>query len=179
MEIIVAQNVLHLQFMHATNSMPPGPRLRGLRSLAAFTLVETVMSVAVISVFLTLGYATLLLSNRQAMANRLYTLAEEMARDQIDRLQTAAPYNPQFPAPLGPQIPAELTLDSARGGPSIQTLPLYTDPSNGNVVINAQLTTSVTDVGSFNTRAAQVTVSYAFGSRVYQVRMNTLRTSDS
>jgi hypothetical protein len=47
------------------------------------------------------------------------------------------------------------------------------------VVINALLTTSVTDAGSLNTRGAQVTVSYVFGSHAYQVKMNTLRTSDS
>lgn len=149
-------------------------------SRAGITLVETTMSIAVLSLFLAMGYATLLIANKNAMISRLYTLAEEMARDQIDQIETASPYNPQFVAPLGPQIPPALVLDSARGNtPLVQTLPLYTDPNTGTTVVNAQVSTSVTDVGSLNSRAATVTVSYTFGKRSYQVKMNTIRTSDS
>ncbi len=138
------------------------------------------MSVAVLSVFVAFAYASMLISNRQATVNRLYTLAQEVARNQIDRIQTVAPFNPQFTAPLGPQIPAELALDSTRGNtPLTQTVPLYVDPATGAVVINATLSTSVTNIGSFNARAATVTVSYTYLGRPYTVRMNTLRTSDS
>lgn len=150
-----------------------------LSKASGLTLVETMMSIAVLSLFLSFGYGTLLLANKDAMIHRLYTLAEEMARDQIDRIESASPYNPQFVAPLGPQIPNELILDTARPGALVQTLPLYTDPNSGNAVVNATVTTSVTDTGTNNVRAAKVTVSYTFGKRTYQVQMNTLRTSDS
>jgi type II secretory pathway pseudopilin PulG len=142
-------------------------------------LVETTLSIAVLSIFCVLAYASMLASNRQATVNRLYTLAQEMARDQIDRLETVGPYNPQFPAPLGPQIPTDLVLDSVRGGPATQTLTLYADPASGKTIATATLTTSITDTNSLNTRAASVTVSYTFSGRSYTVRMNTLRTSDS
>jgi len=119
----------------------------------------------------TFGYATILAANRTAVSNRLFTLAQEIARDQVDRLQCASPYNPQItPA----QIPADLVL-----GTTTKTTPLYVDPTSNSTVINATLTTVVSDLGSLNARGAIVTVQYNFRGRNYQVQMNTIRTSDS
>jgi hypothetical protein len=137
------------------------------------------MSLAVFALIAALSCGALMAVNRQAVVNRLYTLAQEMARDQIDRIQSVTPYNPQLPPPAGPQIPAELILDSDRGGPLVQTLPLYVDPANGNVVVTARMTVSITNPGVFNARAASVVVDFDFRGRFYRVQMNTLRTSDS
>lgn len=145
------------------------------------TLAETAMSVAILSLFIAFAYAAMMISNRQAMVHRLYTLAEEMARNQIDRIEAVGPFNPQFTAPMTAQIPAELVLDSTRSNLPLTSnnLPLYTDPDSSAVVVTATMTTSVTDTGTLNTRAALVTVTYTFAGRTYAVKMNTLRTSDS
>jgi prepilin-type N-terminal cleavage/methylation domain-containing protein len=140
------------------------------RSAAAgFTLVEVIIAGALMSLCATFAYATILVSNRTAVTNRLFTLAQEMARDRIDRLQCAAPYNPQMS-----QVPPDLAL-----GTRSQTLPLYVDPTSNATVVTATLTTAISDLGSYNARNGLVTVSYTFRGRTYQVQMNTLRTSDS
>ncbi len=132
------------------------------------------MSVSVLGIFLAFAYAAMLVSNRQAMVHRLYTLAEEMARDRIDRVLASSPFNPQFtPA----QIPADLMITGPTPVPV--TVPLYTDPGTGEVMLNAQITTVIADTGSLNTYSALVTVSYTFAGRNFTVQMNTLRTSDS
>lgn len=140
------------------------------RSTAAgFTLIEVTVAAALMSLCATFAYATILVSNRTAVVNRLFTLAQETARNQIDRLECAAPFNPQMN-----QIPPDLAL-----GIQSQTVPLYVDPTSNATVINATLTTAITDLGSYNARSGVVTVTYTFRGRTYQVQMNTLRTSDS
>lgn len=140
------------------------------RSTAAgFTLVEVTIAGALIALCATFAYATILVSNRTAVSNRLFTLAQEIARDRIDRLECAAPYNPQMS-----QVPPDLAL-----GTRTQTVPLYVDPTNSATLVTATLTTAIADLGSYNARSGLVTVSYTFRGRTYQVQMNTLRTSDS
>jgi prepilin-type N-terminal cleavage/methylation domain-containing protein len=136
-----------------------------------FTLVEVLVGLSIMALCATLAYATILTSNRTAVVNRLYTLAQEMARNQIDRIQCATPYNPQLKPP---QVPSELAL-----GTSTSTLPLYTDPTNNAAVVTASVKTEIADLGSYNARSALVTVQYVFRGRTYRVQMNTLRTSDS
>ena len=133
-----------------------------------FTLVEVMVGTSLMSLCATFAYAAILMSNRTAVTNRLYTLAQELARNQIDAIECAAPFNPQFsPA----QIPAALTTNSS-------TVPLYVDPTSNATVVTATVATTVADVGN-NTRSALVTVSFVFRGKTYQVQMNTLRTSDS
>lgn len=140
------------------------------RSTAAgFTLVEVTIAGALMSLCATFAYATILVSNRTAVVNRLFTLAQEAARNQVDRLQCVSPYNPQLS-----QIPSDLAV-----GTRTVTVPLYVDPTRSATVITANLTTTITDLGSYNARSGMVTVSYTFRGRSYQVQMNTLRTSDS
>jgi type II secretory pathway pseudopilin PulG len=154
-----------------SKTLPAERPSRWARRSAAggFTLVEVIVAGGLMSLCAAFAYATILVSNRTAVSNRLFTLAQEMARDQIDRLQCAAPYNPQMS-----QIPADLAL-----GTRTQTVPLYIDPTRNATVVNATLTTVVSDLSSYNARSGLVTVSYAFRGRTYQVQMNTLRTSDS
>lgn len=141
------------------------------RRWAAFTLVEVMVATAVMSIVATFAYATILATNRSAVSNRLYTMAQEMARDQVDRIECATPFNPQL---TPPQLPPELTL-----GTTTKTVPLYVDPTTSATVVNATMTTLVTDTGSYNSRAALVTVQFVFRGHTYQVQMNTLRASDS
>ncbi len=140
------------------------------RSTAAgFTLVEVTVAAALMSLCATFAYATILVSNRTAVVNRLFTLAQETARNEIDRLECASPFNPQMN-----QVPPDLAL-----GIQSQTVPLYIDPTSNATVVTATLTTAITDLGSYNARSGVVTVTYSFRGRTYQVQMNTLRTSDS
>jgi prepilin-type N-terminal cleavage/methylation domain-containing protein len=156
--------------MPANFPFPERPSAWARRSTAAgFTLVEVTIAGALMSLCATFAYATILISNRTAVTNRLFTLAQEIARNEIDRLQCAAPYNPQMS-----QVPADLAL-----GIRSSTVPLYIDPTSNATVVTATLTTAITDLGSYNARSGVVTVSYTFRGRTYQVQMNTLRTSDS
>jgi prepilin-type N-terminal cleavage/methylation domain-containing protein len=156
--------------MPAIFSSTAQPSAWARRSAAAgFTLIEVTVAAALMSLCATFAYATILVSNRTAVVNRLFTLAQETARNQIDRLDCAAPYNPQMS-----QVPPELVL-----GIQSQTVPLYVDPTSNATVVTATLTTAVTDLGSYNARSGVVTVTYTFRGRNYQVQMNTLRTSDS
>ncbi len=134
------------------------------------------LSIALVGLISAVSYGALLSTNRFAMQTRLQTLAQGVARDRVDRVQSVTPYNPHFPQA---QVPVELVLDSARGGPRLETVPLYVDPSTNVATVTAAVSTSVTSVGSYNARAAFVTVTYTFAGREHQVRMNTLRTSDS
>ncbi len=147
---------------------------------SGLTLVEAMISLAILALLTASAFAALESANRQAMTARLYTLAETMARDQLDRLQNIGPFNPQQPASLGgPQIPPELVVDSARGGPVVQEIPLYIEPTSNTPLVTARISTSVTDAHNYNARAIRVQVNFQFRGRDHQVQMGTLRTSDS
>jgi hypothetical protein len=139
-------------------------------------MIEAMVTLAVLSLLAASAFTVLERATRYAMTARLYTLAETLARDEIDRLQVVGPFNPQNPAWAGgAQIPPELAL----GGPNTRQVPLYTDPQTNQVLTTAEVSTSILDVGSLNTRAAQVRVTFEFRGQTHEVRMNTLRTSDS
>src|SRR4051812_25980589 len=74
--------------------MPPSGMRRRTRAMAAFTLIEVTVAASLMAMCATFAYATILSANRAAVSNRLYTLAQETARDQIDKLQFASPFNP-------------------------------------------------------------------------------------
>ena len=135
------------------------------------------ISIAMVGLVSAFAYGSLLSANRFAMQSRLQTLAEGVARDRVDRVQCVTPYNPHFPQP---QIPIELVLDSARGGPRVEEdVPLYVDPATSLAAVTAKVSTSVVSAGAQNARVATITVQYTFAGREHEVRMNTLRTSDS
>jgi hypothetical protein len=139
-------------------------------------MVEAMITLAVLSLLAASAFTVLERANRYAMTARLYTLAETLARDEIERLHVVGPFNPQNPSWAGgPQIPPELAL----GGPNTRQVPLYTDPQTDQVLTTAEIQTTIRDVGSMNTRAGQVRVAFQFAGRMHEVRMNTLRTSDS
>lgn len=135
------------------------------------------VSIALVALTSAFAYGSLLSANRFAMQSRLQTLAEGVARDRVDRVQCVTPFNPQFPQP---QIPPELVLDSLRGGPQVEeSVPLYVDPATSEAPVTARVSTSVVSAGGHNARVATVTVQYTFAGRQHEVRLNTLRTSDS
>lgn len=148
------------------------------RVLMGFTLVEVLVAVAVLGLVAGGSIWALSLSNRYASVARLYTGAETVAQNQIDRIMTDSPFNPQ----LG-QIPAVLTL----GTSSPQTVTIYSEPSGVNGLthtIVGQMVTTVTNTNvitqsqSLNLYSATVVVTYSYRNRNYRVQLNAMRASD-
>src|SRR5580765_5728247 len=76
--------------------MPVSGMLIRRKNASAFTLLEVTVAASLMSLCATFAYATILAANRAAVSNRLFTLAQEVARNQIERLQFASPFNPQL-----------------------------------------------------------------------------------
>jgi type II secretory pathway pseudopilin PulG len=139
------------------------------------TIVEVLVSLAVIGLFASSAMWALMMMNNRAVVSRLYTGAQTIAQNQIDLMFCDAPYNPQKS-----QVPSELAV-----GTQTQTnVPIYTDPATNDVAVAGTVTSTVTDTGTsyggygLNVYSITVTVSYQFRGKNYQVTMNTLRTSD-
>jgi type II secretory pathway pseudopilin PulG len=142
---------------------------------AAFTLVEIVVALGLVSLIAMTSLWTLSDVNRQAAAHRLFTEAQAIAQNQIELFQTDGPFNPQLN-----QIPLSLQLDKRWK----QGVTIYTDPHNDSIVVTGNLTTTVLDpaisIGgvSLNLRQVTVRLDYIFGGHTYVVRMNSMRASD-
>jgi hypothetical protein len=116
--------------------------------------------------------------NSVAGMSRNSTGAYTVAMNQIDRILSASPFNPQNKNDDGtanPQIPAVLTL----GLTTTLDVPVYKDPVNG-VVVPGTMDTQIQDISSstvFMYRAT-VTVKYRYLNRNYAFSMSTIRSSD-
>ena len=100
---------------------------------------------------------------------------------------TTAPAAP--PAVTSAYYPYYPYFRTATGQPLKKQAFIYRDPVTGSVVVTGELTTHITDAAlsmtyinatptNLNTRRAAITVSYDFKSRLYDVKMDTLRTAD-
>ncbi len=134
---------------------------------SGFTLVEAMIALAIIATLITLGYPAMQICNRNATWARMQTLADELARNQIDQIETAAPYDTTH-------TPAVLT-----SGTTTTTTPLYVDPATGATVLTATVATTITSTGSNNILAGSVTVTYVYRGKSYTVTMNTMRGTDT
>ena len=106
------------------------PKAETFQSRSAFSIVEVLVSVAVLTLLGTGGIAGLLSINRLVVSNRLTTNAQALAQSRLDRI-LAEPY------PAGAPPPAELTV-----GTSAQTgVPIYTDPLSNNVIVAGTIST--------------------------------------
>ena len=150
---------------------------RGLRRDEAFTLVEVL--VATIFIGLVAGSVVwgLNMLHHRATLNRLYTQAQTICQERIDRVLTAGPYNPSAtPA----QTPPELMPDQ-----SPTPVPVSTAPGNP---VTGTMTTTVTSAGlrypdddegtNLRIKQAKVVVDYNFRGKNYKVEMNTMRAPD-
>ncbi len=147
------------------------------RCAAGFTLTEVLVALAMIGLMASSALWALVIINADASVARLYTGAMTVAQARIDLILSDTPFDPQLDEyPAG----GELNL-----GTQTQTVPIYTDPSTGNVVVSGTMTTTISDPGltingnSLNTYQATVTVTYQYRNRNYTVKMNTLRASDA
>jgi type II secretory pathway pseudopilin PulG len=157
--------------------------IRGRSVSAAFTLVEAVVAISLVGLGITSAVAALTKFNAFASSSRNSTGAYAAVMNQIDAIETAAPFNP-----ANNQIPEELTLDANRpsGLPKSETVRVYlykdpVDPTSEVRVVDGTLKTSVEidpTANGVTLYRATVTVDYTYLNRSYKFSMSTLRASD-
>jgi type II secretory pathway pseudopilin PulG len=154
------------------------------RATAAFTLVEAMVAISVLAIGVASAVGALTKFNSIASISRNATGAYAAVMNQIDLIQSDAPFNPGKTNPDGTaQIPPELQL----GTQTQNNVPVYQDPNTG-VVVSGTMTTTVSDISSTYTQGSQtypvtmyqavVTVTYTYLSRNYSFSMSTIRASD-
>jgi len=154
------------------------------RATAAYSLAETMVSLSVLGIGVASMVGALTQFNSNASITRNATGAYAAVMNQIDLLQSDAPFNPQKTNPDGTaQIPPELQL----GTQTQNNVPIYQDPNTG-VVVSGTMTTTISDISSTYTQGSQtfpltmyqavVTITYTYLNRNYSFSMSTIRTSD-
>lgn len=152
--------------------------LNRAQSRFGFTLVEVLVAVVLLGLASASGLWSLSQANNFASISRLYTGAETAAQNQIDRIMTDSPFNPQ----LG-QVPAVLAL----GISAPQTVTIYSEPAGANGqthAITGQMVTTVTSNNvvtqsqNLNIYSATVIVTYSYRGKNYRVQLNAMRASD-
>jgi type II secretory pathway pseudopilin PulG len=157
---------------------------RKARVVAAFTLVEAMVAISVLGIGVASAVGALTKFNSIASISRNATGAYAAVMNQIDLIQSDAPFNPGKTNPDGTaQIPPELQV----GTQTQNNVPIYQDPNTG-VVVSGTMTTTVSDISSTYTQGSQtypvtmyqavVTVTYTYLSRNYSFSMSTIRASD-
>lgn len=148
--------------------------------LAAFTLTEAAVAIALIGITMTAFMVAMTGLNQSASVARNATGAAAVVQNQIDLILSDGPFNPQKTNADGtPQIPPELVL----GSHVTPNVPIYREPATG-IVVSGTLTTTVTDMSttlngiSMSTYRADVQVTYTYRSKSYSMTRSTLRTSD-
>lgn len=147
---------------------------------AAFSLAEVMVAVGIFGIMASSSIVALNQMNNRAFISRCQTGASTVAQNQIDLILSDMPFNPQKN-----QIPPELTIGTTlQGSATNPTLPVYTDPRVGGIVVYGWMTTTIADTATTMNGVAlsvyriSVQVTYKFRGRTYAVTMNTMRCSD-
>ena len=166
-------------WQHSINFATPLKLSAHLRQ-AAFSLAEVMVAVGVFGIMASSSIVALNQMNNRAFVSRCQTGASTVAQNQIDLILSDMPFNPQKN-----QIPPELAIGTTnKGSVTSPTLPVYTDPRAGGIVVYGWMATTVTDTVTTVNGAAlsiyrvSVKVSYKFRGKTYAVTMNTMRCSD-
>jgi len=148
---------------------------------AAFTLVEILVSLAVLGTMSGGAYVGFTAINQYAVSSRLYSQAQTVAQNQIDLILSDGPFDPNI---VPPKVPAVLAL----GTTVKDNVFIYTDPRTDEVLVRGKMTTIITDapdsmtlgadVSKLNLRRCTVQVSYTFRNTNYVVSLDTMRTAD-
>ena len=151
--------------------LPPGVRVLADRR-SGFSLAEVLCAVALLGIAGSAVLWGLTTLQKHATINRLYTQAQTICQNQIDRVLTNGPYNP-----ANGQTPTELTNQTT-------TVQISSAPENP---VSGTMTTTVADTGlkypagtgtDLNIKQAKVVVAYTFRSKAYSVELNTMRAPD-
>jgi len=165
--------------MGSEQPLPNSGRLRcgSRRRLAGLTLVEVMVSAAMIGLTCTVVMFAFAQLNQMSMITRLYSGACTYAQSQVDYLDTVGPFQPQ-----NSYVPTVLTP-----GTTTSNVIVYQDAISG-FTIDGTLTTTVSTSNTSYTSGsttdtlylytATVTVTYSYRSRNYTVSLSTCRTSD-
>jgi prepilin-type N-terminal cleavage/methylation domain-containing protein len=162
---------------------------------AGFTMVETVVAIAVLGLGVASTIGALTKINSIAAMSRNATGAYTVLMNQVDLFQSMSPFNPQKTNQNGTaQIPKDTqrtlaTYDMTVGTHNMSVdgttlnVPVYQykDASNNVVlVVNGTLSETVTDLSSTlpNTYQATFTITYTYLNRTYTFSMSTIRSSD-
>jgi type II secretory pathway pseudopilin PulG len=147
------------------------------RHRAGLTLVEVMVSAAMIALTCTTFMFVFSQLNQMAMINRLFTGATAVAQSQVDLISTDTPF-----VPSNSEVPPELTPGTATANVNV-----YDDPVSG-ITIPGTMTTVVAAINTTYTNGsvqdtlylyqATVTVTYTYRNRNYSVALSTLRTAD-
>ena len=112
------------------------------RRIAAVTLLEIMVAIAVLGTGSSACVATLLNMNHNATLSRLRTGAGTVAQNQIDYFLSIQPYNPQKN-----QIPPQLAVGTRYiGSSAAPTVAIYTDPRTGLVNCWGWIVSDVADM---------------------------------
>jgi len=169
---------------------------RSGRAQTAFTMVETIVAIAVLGLGVASTIGALTKINAIAATSRNRTGAYTILMNQVDLFQSMSPFNPQKTNQDGTaQIPQDASngsypkYDMTVGTHNISVdgttlnVPVYQykDASNNLVlVVNGTLSETVTNLSSTlpNTYQATFTITYTYLNRTYTFSMSTVRTSD-
>ncbi len=174
-----------------------------------FTLVEIVISLAVIGTISSGCFIGFNAVTTYGISSRLYSEAQAAAQNQIDLILAKEPFDVRITPniiPLELMTPTELAAVSPALGSSTPATTnayypyymingllsrdafIYTDPTNGNVLVKGTVSTTVADTGAtqtmegtttnLNVRRATVTANYTFRNTNYSVSMDTMRAAD-
>ena len=168
---------------------------RSGRAQTAFTMVETIVAIAVLGLGVASTIGALTKINAIAATSRNRTGAYTILMNQVDLFQSMSPFNPQKTNQDGTaQVPKDtqhtlVTYDMTVGTHTMSVdgttlnVPVYQykDASNNLVlVVNGTLSETVTNLSSTlpNTYQATFTITYTYLNRTYTFSMSTVRTSD-
>ena len=173
-------------FQHQRGSPKP------TSSSAGFTMVETIIAIAVLGIGVATTIGALTKVNSLAAMSRNSTGAYTILTNQADLFQSMSPFNPQKATPEIPQDTSHgsfPTYDMTVGNHNISVngtdfkVPVYEyrDASNNVVlVVNGTLTATVTDLSASlpNTYQAVFTITFTYLNRNYTYSISAVRTSD-
>lgn len=165
--------------MQTALQTPAASRLRCGHSAgqSGLTLVEVMISCAMIAIVCTSFVMVFTQLNQMAMISRLYTGAYAVGQSQIDLISTDSPFQPQ-----NNLVPTELTP-----GTTSTPVTIYHDAISNNMISGTMTTTISTNNSTYTQGSttetlylyvANVNVTYTYRNRTYSVSFSTLRTSD-
>ena len=118
--------------------------------------------------------------NNYASITRLYTGAETVAQNRIDKILSEAPFNPQNNPP---EVPPVLVP----GTTAPEAVNIYDEDPNvaGSKKVTGQLVATITKSTTpgpgavdLNLYSATVVVTYTYRGKDYRVQLNAMRSSD-
>ena len=148
------------------------------RGTAGFTLAEVIIAGALLAVLISGSVTALTQLNRWATAARLRTIAQAVAQQRIDLIETT-------PWQVVGTRPALLTA----GTTTENNVPLNNDDYNASTSLvsaytsldSQVLSTRTTVITNLTTTTIQatVTVTFTYRNRPFSISLNTLRSTDS